>query len=113
MSEYQRQWYAKNADEQRAKARVRVNQRRAENRSWVLAYLKGKSCTDCGITDIRVLEFDHVRGEKWMAIADAVARGYNLDRIRAEVDKCELVCCNCHHLRTCARRGDSWHDIPF
>ncbi len=103
-----RNWYAKHPH-QAEKNRQRTTVRRVANREWVFQYMQGKSCADCGHADIRVLDFDHLRDKKW-AIADAVSRGLNLDEIKIEVTKCELVCKNCHHLRTVSRRGASWHD---
>jgi len=109
-SEYARAYYARNKAALRASARQRVNARRIRNRVWLLNFLKGKSCKDCGHADIRVLEFDHVRKGKQYNIADLVAGGRNLKLLKTEVGLCELVCCNCHRLRTAERRGDTWHE---
>lgn len=34
----------------------------------------------------------------------------SLDKIKAEIAKCEVRCSNCHTLATLRRRGGSWHD---
>jgi hypothetical protein len=34
----------------------------------------------------------------------SMVSNFGLDRILAEVAKCDIVCANCHHLRTDARR---------
>jgi hypothetical protein len=47
-----------------------------------------------------VLQFDHVRGVKLMAIAQMIPRGYSLVKVRAEIDKCEVRCANCHIRKT-------------
>lgn len=67
-------------------------------------------CVDCGLRDIRVLEFDHVRGQKVESIGVMVRRGYALEAIRAEIAKCEVRCRNCHVIATLSRLGRSWHD---
>ena len=63
----------------------------------------GKPCHDCGETyHQEVMEFDHVRGEKRWDVSQNMWR--SLEEVEAEIAKCELVCANCHRLRTVARR---------
>ena len=81
--------------------RIRVNQEK------LFDYLDDKSCMDCGVPDSRVLQFDHVRGEKVGNVAEMVTRGYGWESILAEIAKCDIVCANCHSLRT-AKRGRYW-----
>jgi hypothetical protein len=51
------------------------------------------------------MDFDHREGEvKVGNVAHAVARGWSLERTKAEIAKCDLVCAVCHRLRTHARR---------
>jgi hypothetical protein len=49
------------------------------------------------------MDFDHVRGEKSYNIA-AAYRWLNWDQLNAEVAKCELVCSNCHRVRSSVRK---------
>ncbi len=81
------------------------------NFAFVHRYLQrfGK-CVDCGITDTRVLEFDHVRGEKIagvMWISDKLA---SISKIKDEIRKCEIRCCNCHRIKTQQQLGwrENW-----
>jgi orotate phosphoribosyltransferase-like protein len=74
------------------------------NRQYVNDFLKDKSCVDCGNSDIRVLEFDHVRGIKVGHISSAIKNAWNLNKLKAEIDKCEIKCCNCHRIATIERR---------
>jgi hypothetical protein len=71
----------------------------------VLAYLYEHPCVDCGNRDIRVLEFDHVRGEKVESIARLVRLGVSWKTIQTEIDKCEVRCANCHRIKTNERGG--------
>jgi hypothetical protein len=65
---------------------------------------KDNPCTDCGIKYHRwAMEFDHVRGAKEFAISQARSE-VSLEKLKAELAKCELVCANCHRIRTHARR---------
>lgn len=67
---------------------------------FVLSYSKTKGCIDCGETDPRVLEFDHVRGQKIITISELVRQAPSHDRLMIELEKCEVRCVNCHRIKT-------------
>jgi len=69
---------------------------REDARRFIYEYLTGRACADCGESDITVLTFDHVRGEKKMNIADMVSQGSSLKAISQELEKTDIVCFNCH-----------------
>lgn len=71
----------------------------------MLWYKMTRGCVDCGITDPRVLDFDHVNGEKKFVLKHG--KGKPLPELLVEVQKCEVVCANCHRLRTQARMNGS------
>ena len=66
-------------------------------------YKQTKGCTDCGETDPIVLEFDHVRGEKAFNLVESSCR--SLMSVWEEIQKCDVVCANCHRRRTSAQGG--------
>lgn len=68
------------------------------------SYLKSHPCVDCGEDDYRVLEFDHVRGEKMFNIGNAWNKSW--EEIQVEIEKCEVRCKNCHAIR---HYEDGWH----
>lgn len=78
-----------------------------ENQDKLLAYLSCHTCTDCGNNDIRVLEFDHVRGEKLYTISRMVRHGISWKVIEDEIAKCEVRCVNCHRIKS-IERGNWW-----
>jgi hypothetical protein len=49
------------------------------------------------------MQFDHVKGKK-IGISRAVNYGYSINNIMKEISKCEIVCANCHAIRTFTRR---------
>lgn len=60
-------------------------------------------CTDCGHKYPHyVMEFDHVRGVKKASVASLTAQRFTL--VYRELDKCEIVCANCHRIRTFQRQ---------
>lgn len=67
-------------------------------------------CVDCGKSDIRVLEFDHVRGDKVDSITSMVRRGLSVEVLVEEIAKCEVRCANCHTIATLSRLPQTWHD---
>lgn len=83
---------------------------RSRLREW-LRSLKAKPCADCGGSfPPCVMDFDHIGSDKEAAISTMINRFASKRRILAEIAKCELVCANCHRIRTCARGHD--HDLP-
>jgi hypothetical protein len=60
---------------------------------------------DCGERDFRVLQFDHVNGEKVAAVSTMLHNGASWKRLMAEVQKCEVRCANCHWRITAERSG--------
>lgn len=77
--------------------KVQDRARREEHRARAITQLGGK-CLDCGNSDPRVLVFDHVRDEKQTNLARLFGKAWS--RVEAELKKCELVCANCHLIRT-------------
>jgi hypothetical protein len=66
--------------------------------------LKANPCTDCGGTfPVICMDFDHIRGEKLIDVSRMLLTDYPLDRILAEIELCELVCANCHRIRSWER----------
>lgn len=84
-----------------------INQRRyrVRNHEGVNEYLSRNPCIDCGEADVRVLEFDHVRGKKEGNIGDLVRDGLAWQRIVSEIAKCEVRCANCHRRKTVEQFG--------
>lgn len=61
----------------------------------------GGICVDCGNIDPRVMQFDHVteRRANGPTIASRLVT-WSWERIKVELDKCQLRCANCHQIRT-------------
>jgi hypothetical protein len=89
-------------------ARVRLARKQLA-RDLIVSRLQ-VGCIDCGILDIRVLEFDHITDAKIDGVGRMVSRGFTLDKIALEMDKCEIRCRNCHAIKTYERIGTTWHD---
>lgn len=99
---YMRLWRGKNIE------RNRENDRNSKRKValWLKEYKESHPCTDCGQFFLSVvMDFDHVKGEKLFNIGPSV-NSYSRTRILTEIEKCELVCANCHRIRTYLRHLD-------
>ena len=73
---------------------------------WRLAQIHklAQGCANCGYNaNAYALQFDHIRGEKKQAVSDLIRSDYSWETIKEEMLKCEVVCANCHAIRTKAR----------
>lgn len=62
-------------------------------------------CKDCGkYYPSYVMDFDHISLDKEFNISILINYG-NWEKLQAEIDKCEVVCSNCHRIRTHMRRN--------
>lgn len=78
--------------------------RRANGRIDLRAYKLMRGCLDCGYdTCAEALEFDHTRGSKSFDIPTMKALPGSPAFV-AELAKCDVVCANCHAIRTAQRR---------
>jgi hypothetical protein len=78
---------------------------RDRNREYVNKIKSTTPCTDCGRGyPPYVMQFDHLGEDKDRDIANLVASPVSLARLAAEIEKCEVVCANCHAERTHQRR---------
>lgn len=103
--------YYLNTPERNVQRRAFTARRVAENQSWVLEYLLSHPCVDCEITDVRVLEFDHVRGAKSFNISESFWR--NPVALQKEVAKCDVRCANCHRIVTQQRLTKHYKNMPL
>ncbi len=80
--------------------------RRQQNYEWRIHAFDffGWECVDCGETDIKLIEYDHIpgRGEKRCNPAQLHGEAFFYE----VTEKCEPVCANCHRKRTNQRLRD-------
>jgi hypothetical protein len=100
---YGREHYLANRQRYVDQARAQKQRLARERTAYLLAYFAAHPCRDCGETDPLVLEFDHLR-DKRFNIGSALPYR-NWTTILAEIEKCEVVCANCHRRRTALRMG--------
>lgn len=80
------------------------DERNAQSRNWrqkarekIQKYRADKGCCVCGIKDHRVLEFHHPNGRaKDDPCIGRIATWWNWERVLKEMEKCAVICRNCH-----------------
>lgn len=78
-------------------------QERQKFRKRLAEFKQSKGCADCGETNPIVLDFDHLRDKKYN-VSQMVHDGFSWVAIEKEMKKCEVVCANCHRIRTHNRK---------
>jgi hypothetical protein len=105
MKIFRKNWYEGDAHERHLQqVKQRKNVARTVAREYVWNYLLSHPCIQCGESDPVVLEFHH-RGDKELAVVVMAAGGYPIAKIEAEIDKCDVLCANCHRRLTMKERG--------
>lgn len=106
---YRRKHYVANRRKYIEKAGRILRAYRAKMWPKIGAYLSKCGCKECGNKDVRVLQFHHVRGKKFEQVTMLVRRGYSWKVIQDEIDKCDVVCANCHAIIT-GVNNKSWRN---
>lgn len=106
--QYQADWYQRHKDEHRARTKTRNKRVVAELREFV-KQVKDVPCLDCGGRfPSFVMDFDHLpEYDKVGHVARLVNAGKSLQKIKDEIAKCEIVCANCHRIRTWVRSSEA------
>lgn len=79
--------------------RATTNVRRGKLRAWLDEYKKGLVCERCGFADFRALEFHHrEKAQKSSNVADMIRSCLSVRAILREIEKCGVLCSNCHQI---------------
>ena len=100
---YKREHYLANRERYIAAANRRKAALIDERLQYLFGFFRKNPCVDCGETDPLVLEFDHLADKKFAISVGLGTRPWE-DLLR-EIDKCDVVCANCHRRRTIRRGG--------
>lgn len=104
-SKIDRNYYKSRAEAHKHKVKEQRDARRNLAREFIWGYLASHPCVECGESDPRLLEFDHVQGAKKKTISEMVGQGYSVESIQAEVNKCVVRCVACHRKKTYKEPG--------
>lgn len=80
-------------------------ERGAQRRAMVADYKLEKGCADCGYKQAHcALDFDHRGGKTSRNDQVSWLMNSRLELLLAEILKCDVVCANCHRIRSANRR---------
>lgn len=92
---YHKEHYKRNKEKYRLRAKAYKKKMQA-----LLSEIKNKPCADCGgIFHPIAMDFDHTDDNKIGNVSALVLRS-SWDKVLKEIEKCDLVCSNCHRVRT-------------
>lgn len=78
----------------------RNREKRERLREWVSEY-KARPCADCGVQyPPYVMDFDHLDPTTKKDVVGRIIMMGSWKQLLAEVEKCDVVCANCHRERT-------------
>jgi hypothetical protein len=69
----------------------------------LVAMLKQVPCKDCGQRFLPcAMDFDHHSGDKKFSVSQGISN-HTIEELIDEINKCDVVCSNCHRIRTIER----------
>lgn len=81
------------------RSQIRTHKIRDHRREYLAGVKTKLGCVDCGYCEkSEALDFDHVRGIKLFSPSEGVSK--RMEVLEDEIAKCEVVCANCHRVRT-------------
>jgi hypothetical protein len=103
--EKHREWNRKSYAKHRGARQEYLRTRYAERRAFVDS-LKAKPCLDCGRSyPSYVMEFHHRDPrQKDFKVSTSLVY-YNIEVIKREIAKCDVLCANCHRIREWGENG--------
>jgi hypothetical protein len=87
----------KNAD----KHKLQKKATRVYMKEFLWRHRKLCGCKSCGVKNPRVLQYDHLEPENKILEVSAMAHnGFGLKTIKEEIKKCQILCANCHLIKS-------------
>ena len=80
-----------------------------QNKTYVLELKQSTPCKVCGVRfNPHAMEFDHRDPDlKYKNISVLVGTGADIEVLKEEISKCDILCSNCHQIRTITERHSS------
>ena len=102
--------YEANKEKIIKRSRKRNIRQRDKNRLYVESIKKQSGCVDCGESDPRVLDFDHINTKRHN-ISTLLRKEYSWDSILEEASNCVVRCANCHRIKTAIEQNHYTHRL--
>ena len=109
MREYRKNWYERNKESEQDKAKIRQKKIREDFNKWYYEYKSTLSCIQCGFSHPAAIDFHH-RDKMDKEFNPSKMRDYtNKKRFLKEIEKCDVLCSNCHRIL----HYNEWNDVPL
>lgn len=93
--------------------RERINawrtEKRKETRDFIRSLKIGRPCDMCGgLFPPVAMDWDHLDPAKksFEICQEGIREMYSQERLLEEIDKCRLICANCHRVHSAIQRGE-------
>tara|TARA_R100000781_G_scaffold14941_2_gene12303 strand:+ start:1617 stop:2096 length:480 start_codon:yes stop_codon:yes gene_type:complete len=107
-NEYSRKHYIKYKHKYKKRVKVNTEKYKKERRDLVYEFKLSNPCASCGESNPIVLEFHHLDPkEKRNDVSNMASHGYSAKSIEKEIEKCIILCANCHRKKTAKQQN--WH----
>jgi len=84
----------------------RNKRNRQRNRDWLNEYKKSLCCSRCKESRWYVLDFHHTNPNKKERTISQIVSTWGIERTKKEMEKCEVLCRNCHAEHHYLERSD-------
>lgn len=98
MRSYRKEWYEKNKESEREKAKDRQSIRRKEFKKWFKEFKTTLKCSICGFSHPAALDFHHKDPSTKEFNLGAIGCSVSKEKIIEEIEKCDILCANCHRI---------------
>lgn len=107
-NEYSRKRYIKHGNRYKKSNKANAEKYKKVGRKLVYEFKLSNPCTSCGESNPIVLEFHHLDPkEKRNDVSNMASHGYSVKSIEEEIEKCIILCANCHRKKTAKQQN--WH----
>lgn len=81
--------------------------RKKQRQEWLKKFLEHKNCSVCNESRIECLDFHHLDADNKVNSVSSLLlnSGLSLDTVQNEIDKCVILCANCHRVQTAKQFG--------
>lgn len=102
---YAKEWYLRNKRLTISRSKISTAKLKKRNLEYIKNIKKNVPCVDCGNKyHFVAMDFDHTGTDKLHNVSRLANNAVSIAVLDAEIAKCELVCSNCHRIRTYIRR---------
>jgi hypothetical protein len=96
LNERNQKLYAKNKEQRHKNIYARKKKRSILIREFILQIKRTRGCGFCNINNPTCLDFHHIDSLDKVFNLSQASQGFSKERIEEEVEKCVIICGNCH-----------------